>query len=103
MNGDWNECCLSNSMKENHQIPAPETPEKRNFLKDIGMVVAGLVAVVYLLNPDAGIIELIPDNIPVIGNLDEVAATILLFKVLGHFGWSPFKIRRRKKQSGQDK
>lgn len=64
----------------------PRTP-----LKTIGMALAGVVAVVYLLNPDAGLIELIPDNIPLIGNLDEVAATILLFRVLGYFGWNPFK------------
>ena len=47
----------------------------RTWTKDIGMGLAALVAVVYLLNPAAGILELIPDNIPIIGNLDEVAAT----------------------------
>lgn len=82
-------------MKYNQPLPASETPNKRSFLKNIGMIVAGLIAIIYLLNPDAGIIELIPDNIPIIGNLDEVAATILLFKVLSYFGWNPFNIRKK--------
>ena len=39
----------------------------------------GLVAsLVYLLNPTAGVFEIIPDNLPIIGNLDEVAATGIL-------------------------
>ncbi len=36
------------------------------------------VAVIYLLNPGWGVFELIPDNIPFFGNLDEGAATMLL-------------------------
>jgi uncharacterized membrane protein YkvA (DUF1232 family) len=43
--------------------------------------ILGGIAVLYLINPTAGIIELIPDNIPLIGNLDEVGATLLLIKV----------------------
>ena len=35
-------------------------------------------SVLYLLNPTAGIFELLPDNFPGIGNLDEAAATGLL-------------------------
>ena len=41
-------------------------------------IVGGLSSVVYLLNPGAGIFELIPDNFPVFGNLDEAGATALL-------------------------
>ena len=33
---------------------------------------------IYILNPTAGIIEFIPDNIPVIGNLDEGVAFMLV-------------------------
>ncbi len=36
------------------------------------------VLVVYILNPGAGVFELIPDNVPVFGNLDEAAAVGLL-------------------------
>ncbi len=40
---------------------------------------AALVGFAYLLNPTAGIIEAIPDNIPLIGNLDEGVATMLVW------------------------
>jgi len=69
----------------------------RTWTRDIGMGIAALIAVIYLLNPDAGVLELIPDNIPIIGNLDEVAATILLFKAMAYFGWNPFSPRRKKR------
>lgn len=46
----------------------------------------GLLSALYLLNIGAGIFELIPDNIPVIGNIDEAAATILLLNCLAYFG-----------------
>ncbi len=34
---------------------------------------------IYILNPTAGIIEFIPDNMPLIGNLDEGAAMLLIW------------------------
>ena len=46
----------------------------------------GGLSLIYLLNPGFGWIELIPDNIPIVGNLDEVAATILLLNCLAYFG-----------------
>ncbi len=45
-------------------------------------VLFGLVGAFYLLNPSAGIFELIPDNLPVVGNLDEAAATILVINAV---------------------
>ena len=32
---------------------------------------------IYILNPSFGILEFIPDNLPIIGNLDEGAAVML--------------------------
>lgn len=46
-----------------------------------------ILSAVYLINPTAGVFELIPDNIPVIGNLDEVGAVVLLLSSLKYFGW----------------
>ena len=37
------------------------------------------IGVVYVLNPTAGFLELIPDNIPLLGNLDEGAAYLLIY------------------------
>ncbi len=36
------------------------------------------VGAIYILNPGWGLFELIPDNIPLFGNLDEGAAVLLL-------------------------
>ncbi len=46
----------------------------------------GLISTMYLLNIGAGFIELIPDNIPLVGNLDETAAAAILIMCLGYFG-----------------
>lgn len=56
-------------------------------MKRIGVLFLGLLSVIYLLNPTAGIFELIPDNVPVIGNLDEAAAVALLMMCLRYFGY----------------
>ena len=37
------------------------------------------IGLIYILNPGAGFIEFIPDNIPLLGNLDEGAAYLLLY------------------------
>ncbi|MFM2032876.1 MAG: hypothetical protein RLZZ297_1641 [Chloroflexota bacterium] len=42
------------------------------------LFISAVFSVIYLVNPTAGIIEFIPDNIPFIGNLDEAGATALL-------------------------
>lgn len=46
----------------------------------------GLISALYILNPTAGIFEIIPDNLPFIGNLDEAAAVALLLMCLRYFG-----------------
>lgn len=56
----------------------PPTRSRRTWAW-IGVVLCAI----YLLNLDAGIFELVPDNFPVIGNLDEAGATVLLLKCLG--------------------
>ncbi len=37
-----------------------------------------IIGLIYLLNPTLGIIEFIPDNLPIIGNLDESVAVMLV-------------------------
>ncbi len=61
--------------------------KKRKKGKDILMFITGFLSVVYLINPDAGIFEFIPDVLPFIGNIDEVAATTFLLGVLSYFGF----------------
>lgn len=61
-------------------------------MKNVLVFLLGLSSLIYLLNPGAGLFELIPDNLPLIGNLDEVAAGILMLIALKHFDidWSDF-------------
>ena len=59
----------------------------KSTLKNVVVGGLGLLAAIYLVNPTAGVLELIPDNLPVIGNLDEATATTLLLATLAHFGW----------------
>ena len=54
--------------------------------KSVIVVFVGLLSLLYLLNPTAGILELIPDNIPGLGNLDEATAVFLLISCLRYFG-----------------
>lgn len=55
-------------------------------MKSVFVVLVGIFALLYLLNPGAGFFELIPDNIPIIGNLDEAAAVYLILSCLKYFG-----------------
>ncbi len=55
-------------------------------MKKIVVAAIGIISFLYLLNPSAGFLEFIPDNFPLLGNLDEVGATILLLSALKYFG-----------------
>lgn len=45
--------------------------------------VMSAIGLLYILNPTFGVIEFIPDNLPVIGNLDEgVAFLLVMYGVL---------------------
>lgn len=57
-----------------------------SILRDLIVSLVGIIAFVYLLNPTAGFVELIPDNIPILGNLDEAGATALVLYSLRYFG-----------------
>jgi len=56
------------------------------MLKNIFVFLIGILSLVYLINPGMGILELIPDNLPIIGNLDEAGAAVLLIAALKYFG-----------------
>ena len=54
--------------------------------KDVFIAILGVLALIYILNPGAGILEIIPDNLPVIGNIDEATAGLILISCLRYFG-----------------
>jgi hypothetical protein len=82
-----------------------QNPAKFNFLnKPLSLrgwpswivLLIALAGFVYLLNPGVGIFEIIPDNLPLIGNLDEGGAAILVWYGLLEL----LEMRRRRKESG---
>ncbi len=68
-------------------------------MKSIIVALIGLISAMYLFNIGLGFIELIPDNLPIIGNLDEAAATALLLSSLSYFGIDLFNIFKRDKKN----
>ena len=53
-----------------------------------------IVSVIYILNPGADLWEILPDNLPFVGNLDEGAAAALLLYCLN-------KIRSSREQNSE--
>ncbi len=76
-------------------------------MKNIIVALVGIISAMYLFNIGFGFIELIPDNFPVIGNLDEATATALLLSSLSYFGIDLFNIfkkesKDKKQESNQE-
>jgi len=56
--------------------------------------VLAVLGLIYILNPTMGFVEFLPDNLPIIGNLDEGVAFMLLWAGLVEF----FEGRKKNKQ-----
>ncbi len=54
-----------------------QQPKKSN-LKNLGYIGLIIMCIAYLLNPTGGFVELIPDALPIVGNLDEATVASLL-------------------------
>ena len=52
-----------------------------------------LVGLVYILNPTLGVFELVPDTLPIVGNLDEGVAFLMLWSGVVEF----FEGRKRRR------
>lgn len=55
-------------------------------MKSIFVALAGIASFLYLLNPTLGVFELLPDNIPLLGNVDDATAAMVLLGALRYFG-----------------
>lgn len=56
------------------------------IVKEFVIIVLAVIAAIYLINPTAGVIELLPDNLPLVGNLDEAGAVTILISTMGYYG-----------------
>ncbi len=64
----------------------------------IGSLLLGLLSGAYLANPTLGVFELVPDNLPFVGNLDEGAAGIFLaWSVSSLVRW--WRVRRAQRRA----
>ena len=69
-----------------HQDTAlSKTEEKTGCFTQVLATSGAFLSILFLLNFTLGIFE-IPDNLPIIGNLDEVAATTFLLTCLSYLG-----------------
>ena len=66
------------------------------MFKTIAILLLGIFSLFYILNPTAGLFELIPDNIPFLGNLDEAMAMMILLACLRYFGFDIGDIFKRR-------
>ncbi len=67
-----------------------------NAMRSLIVVVVTLLSAIYLINPTAGIFELIPDNLPLLGNLDEAGAMVLLISGLRYLNIDIARLFERK-------
>ncbi len=71
--------------------PVGETRPRPHWLArlSVGLMVTGMgaTALLYLVMPNAGVVELIPDAFPFVGNLDEAGATALLLLACSYWGF----------------
>lgn len=70
-------------------------------MKSVFIAILGILSFLYLLNPTAGIFEFLPDNIPFVGNIDEVTATTLLLSSLAYFGIDLSRLFKREVRDAQ--
>jgi len=64
----------------------PAEAAARRGARTLGGIFTALTSLLlgglYILNPTGGIIEFLPDNLPIVGNLDEAGATLVVWYAL---------------------
>jgi hypothetical protein len=60
-----------------------------SIMKKLWVLILTLLSIVYLINPTAGIFELLPDNIPFVGNVDEGLAAFVLYSCIEYWRGKP--------------
>jgi hypothetical protein len=69
------------------EVYPPAPPIAQHQWAERGAAIVGIiVAILYLSNIGFGLVELLPDNLPVVGNLDEAFFTLMLVTCLRKLG-----------------
>jgi hypothetical protein len=58
----------------------------RLWAERLAALVGIVISLLYLSNLGVGLVELLPDNVPLVGNLDEAFFTVLLLACLRKLG-----------------
>jgi hypothetical protein len=65
------------------------------LFKEMFIIFLALIALLYLLNPTLGIFEFLPDNLPLVGNLDEGLAVVILLNTTRYYGIDLTRLYKR--------
>ena len=68
------------------RIIVKSSKNSRSFFGVFLAVFGILFSLVYIINPTFGVFEILPDNLPVVGNIDEAGVTYFLFMCLRYLG-----------------
>lgn len=64
----------------------PETAQRSGWGKLLAWTTI-ILGTLYIIVPTGGVVEPIPDVIPVLGNLDEAMVMFLIFGAMRYLGW----------------
>ena len=67
-------------------------------MKNLSVISLAVLSIIYLANPTAGVFELLPDNIPFVGNVDEGLAAFVLYSCIEYFRGRPIGLFRNWKK-----
>lgn len=82
------------------RIVVRHSNDSRSIGRVLGALLGAMLSGLYLLNLSMGLLE-IPDNLPIVGNLDEVAVSALFYGCLSYLGIDLIPFRRRKKEDAE--
>jgi hypothetical protein len=64
-------------------LPSPQSfffrPLSESGFPTWSVYVLAVLGLIYILNPTMGLVEFLPDNLPIVGNLDEGVAFMMLW------------------------
>jgi hypothetical protein len=73
---------LDDEWPEESELVPEQPPFWGKFLAWATILIGGI----YIINPTGGLIEIIPDLAPIVGNLDEAAIMFLMFGAMRYLG-----------------